>query len=89
MTSNSPSSRWSSEHGYRSAIARKGRRRAQPKRVHRAWWRARLTAYRLNRKYGDTLQVYSCYWGDDYRDGETAPRHWHLGHETQRDMWGY
>lgn len=30
--------------------------------------------------------TYRCRWGPDYRDGETAPAHWHVGHCRPRGL---
>lgn len=83
-----PSHRWSSEHGFtkRSSLDRQSN---GGKRVYRSWWRAWWTARRLNRIFDDQMHVYSCYWGPDYKDGEVAEKHFHVGHETKNDMWGY
>jgi len=89
MTSRSPSSRWSREHGFRRGKTDTARGKNGGKKAYRSWWSARLSCWWMNRKHADALQVYSCYWGADYRDEETAEKHWHLGHETRDDIWGY
>lgn len=87
---NHPSARWTRSHGFRRGSS--GRRKAnRGKVVYRSWWTARWRAWRLHRRDAD-LQPYACYWGDDYRDGETHPRHWHIGHLSENDVndwWGY
>jgi hypothetical protein len=66
-----PSVRWSSEHGFKV--------------VHRFWvsaaWHA-LEVFVKNRRNFNPRRAarpYACRWGQWYYDGETAPRHWHIG----------
>lgn len=85
----SPSTRWTAEHGFRRAHS-KSRQLNGGKITYRSWWWARIHAFLLNRKLHDDLTVYTCYWGANYRDGETSAKHYHLGHSAgQHDMWGY
>jgi hypothetical protein len=60
--------------------------------AHLTWWRAAWHAFRVNWQTGerrDGLKPYACQWGENYRDGQTATRHWHVGHSGRDDMWGY
>lgn len=88
MASKSPATRWTKEHGYGYGHSKR-RSLKIPKKVYASWWQARIKCWRLNRRYGDDMEVYSCYWGADVRDGETAEKHYHLGHPIKDDMWGY
>lgn len=41
-----------------------------------AWWHA----WDFGRRTGRSdLNVYACRWHDDFRRGESARRHWHVG----------
>jgi len=61
--------------------------------MYRSWWHARWVAFQVNRRsrkrLDEKISPYACEWGDDYRDGQTAPRHWHNGRRPRDDMWGY
>lgn len=59
------SMRWTSEHGNKI--------------VHRNWVAATIHRIRLTFKFKRGFSVYRCQWGQWYRDGETAPTHWHVG----------
>lgn len=77
MVSKSLSTRWSREHGGRGYQRRNG---YVGKRAHSSQEMALLESERLNRLRGKKLyQAYSCKWGDDYREGEVADEHWHVG----------
>lgn len=80
--SNSPSARWTKQHGFRQRSRNRDvlRRERGGKIVYRSWISAWFNCWRVNFKFSDNMQPYSCRWGSDYRDGETAQRHWHLGH---------
>jgi hypothetical protein len=66
--------RWRNQH--------RGRRRGNPTRVklrHRCWFAAVLHAHRVTRVFGGQYSVYLCRWHDDFRKGERAWPHWHVG----------
>ena len=67
-----PSYRWNKEHGKKRAYSW----------YVQAWWHA----FRLNHGIGcrkslpgEDREPYPCRWGGQYRDGETALSHWHVG----------
>jgi len=92
MTGNSPSSRWTKEHGYGTPGSAR-RRKRRMKVAYRSWWHARWVAFLINRRRhnepDEKVITYACEWGDDYRSGQTARRHWHNGRAPRDDMWGY
>lgn len=71
-----PSQRWNNQH---RGQKNRGQNRDKRKIVHSTIWGARWHQLRIWWKFGDRLQAYECRWGDDYHDGETAPRHYHVG----------
>jgi len=79
MRSKAPSDRWTREHGYGHRGRGKRRDRTVRKRAYAAESTARDEALLLDLKFGEAYQAYPCRWGNDYRDGETAPLHWHIG----------
>lgn len=47
---------------------------------------AQKHADELNAKRpGRTFSAYECRWGQWYRDGETAPMHYHVGRERTKE----
>jgi hypothetical protein len=78
--------RWQNEHGYgrRHSAARKAR---GGKVLYRSYWRAWWSCRKINRKFGDDLDPYSCRWSDMFALGETAREHWHLGHGSAQEWW--
>ena len=73
MSGNSPASRWTREHGY-------GRRRYRLRKIAYATrQQAEDVALLLDLKCGVEFNAYPCRWGDQYRDGEVHPLHWHVG----------
>jgi len=78
MVRRSPSERWTKEHGGKIA--------------HRWRWQAVWHAWQINTFRDDGRGVrepYPCQWGQWYRDGETAPRHWHVGRPSTHHKDGY
>jgi hypothetical protein len=83
--SRSPSERWSHMHG---GTGRQRRAGYQGKIAYQSWPRA----------FGRTLSLilwdvrcrrrislrwpYACQWGSDYREGENARQHWHVGRRS-------
>ena len=73
-----PSLRWNREHG--------------SKIIHKWKWQAVMHAWKINKFKDDgrpQREPYPCYWGQWYRDGETAPKHWHVGRPTTNHSKGY
>lgn len=81
MTRNlSPSARWTRSHGRKV--------------LHQSITSAQEHAEELNQASaagevpdhyaGGVWEPYPCNWGQDYRDGETAPGHWHVGRTGRR-----
>lgn len=76
--SDSPSSRWSRQHG--------------AKYIYFARAHAELAALKLNTIFRRPdqdwrdYQAYRCTWGDWYFNGHVAPEHWHVGRTPGR--WG-
>jgi hypothetical protein len=72
--SESPSSRWSREHGN--------------KRIYTDPLTADQSAIRLTKDrsdYSDTRwEAYECRWGQRYEAGPTAETHWHIGRPGRR-----
>lgn len=60
--------------------------------VHRTWIGAAWHAFRLALKdlrrmtfrREEICFPYECRWGESYRDGETAPVHWHVGRRRKQ-----
>lgn len=80
----SPSDRWNYQHGGRA----RQRRAGYPGKIcHSTRWSARMQVIGLivssfrRLRY---LNTYPCRWGPDYRDGEVAPLHWHVGRRSPR-----
>lgn len=72
--SNSPSSRWSRQHGIKYIYFVKAH--------------AELSALKLNVIFyhptQPEYQAYLCTWGDWYFNGHVAPEHWHVGRTPGR-----
>lgn len=71
MSKRAPSTRWRTQHG--------------TKIIHRWRFTAVLHEWSLNRRKidwqgeGKKVEVYPCWWGQWYYNGETAKKHWHVG----------
>lgn len=68
MTKNrSPAARWTNQHGQKLG--------------HATEEIAQAHADELNARDGQVSiwEPYPCRWGSDYRRGQTAPKHWHVG----------
>lgn len=73
--------RWRSGH-----MTRRAGQTRHPKVAHRWYLAARWHMRHLNAKHlaeaasgAQRWEVYPCRWCDDYRDGETAKLHYHVG----------
>lgn len=78
MSRRSPSYRWKREHGW--------------KKSHRYWIQAAWHAWKMNTFKPDgrrNRKPYPCHWGKNYKDGETATMHWHIGRPTTNHLRGY
>jgi hypothetical protein len=77
MKRDGPSARWNREHG---GVSRRRKAGYPGKISHPNRWRAWIHALDLFLSAGGPLRrPYPCRWGPDYRDGENAPEHWHIG----------
>lgn len=67
---------------YRWLHQHRGRRRGNPTRLklrHWCWFGAAWHRRRVSRRFGQRYNVYRCRWHDDFRRGEGAWPHWHVG----------
>ena len=70
----SPSRKWRLQHA-----GSLSRRTGQLKIPYASASVANDQALLMDFRYGVGFDVYPCRWGQNYRDGEVFPVHWHIG----------